>query len=142
MGSITSSGGQILVDVTPLQDGSKRAAASVDGGQTFTLLNAALSPGTGTAFPLQPAILALTAKVFTMVLVEASPGAQHASVKLEGSLDGVNWYSLIATTLATGATALAVSTGTAFVQALYVRANITIAPTAGTVLTVQVACNN
>lgn len=140
MGNFTTSAGQVLVDITPTQDGTRRAAASVDGGQVFPLVQAVTSPSTGVVGMY--GTLALTAKVFTMVLVEASPGATHASVKLEGSLDGINWYQLIATTVATGTTPVAASTSTAFVQALYIRANVTIAPTAGTILTVLVAANN
>jgi hypothetical protein len=140
----TGSAGQILLDLTDLSvgDGSRRGPASVDGGQNAALATAAVTSGTGQLGSVFDCTL--TCKVFTMVLVEAGAPTTHASVKLEGSLDNVNWYQLITTTVATGTTPVAATTGSAFLQARYVRANVTIAQSGGAspTLTVQVAANN
>jgi hypothetical protein len=136
------SAGQVLIDLTDVAvgDGSRRGPASVDGGQNSTLVNAVAAPATGagssTVFDCT-----LTCKVFTLVLFETGAPATHSAVKLEGSLDNINWYQLIAATTATGVTPIAATTGNAFLQARYVRANVTVQQSAGT-LTVQVAANN
>jgi hypothetical protein len=140
--------GQMLADFTLAVDGTQRAALAVDGGIAAVLFPTQASPAsTG---PLQQSNggvvldFGLTAKVFTMVLVEpTAPSTTHASVKLEGSLDGVNWYQLIAAVAATGTTPVATSTGQSFVQARYVRANVTVAASGGSpTLLVQVGANN
>jgi hypothetical protein len=133
---------QQYVDVSPGADGSKRAPATIDGGQTILMANALAPAGTG---PTQMvADLTLSAKVFTMVLTENGAPTTHAVVKLEGSLDGNNWYQLIAGTTATGSTPVAATTAAAFLQAKYIRLNITTAMSGGTspTLTAYVAANN
>jgi hypothetical protein len=134
--------GQQYVDVSVGMDGSKRAPATIDGGQVILMANALAPAGTGPTPVI--ADLTLSAKVFTMVITEAGAPTTHVVVKLEGSLDGTNWYQLIAAQTGIGATPVAATTAAAFLQAKYIRLNITTAMSGGTnpTLTVYVAANN
>lgn len=135
--------GELMLDVSGIADGfgRERGKLVVVGGPSATLINNDLtSPATG----VYPSGLDLGAafKNITMVVIESGTITTHVVVKLEGSLDGTNWYQVVAGVTGTGSTP-ATGTGTT-VHAKYLRANITTqsVPTSGSVgLTVEVAAS-
>ncbi len=135
--------GALELDVSGVGDGfgKERAMAKVSGGVTVTLIaNDTTSPGTG-AYP-SGVDLGMALKNFTVVVVESGTITTHAHVKLEGSLDGVNWYDVVSAVTGNGTTP---ATGTSTtLHAKYIRPNVTTqsVPTSGTVgLTLLVAAS-
>lgn len=97
----------------------------------YKILNAATATGAGSAFDLGDA-----ASVFTMQVVLTGAPATDTT-KLEGSLDGTNWFDLTGLTLsAAGAVTNSADAGVHFATR-YVRANVTTL-TGGTAPTVSV----
>lgn len=93
---------------------------------------ATTATGAGTAFGVQP-----TEKV-AMQVTAASTAATGTQVKIEGSLDGTNWFDVGGTqTYTSTGTSIYVSTGT-FV-ATVVRANVVVHAATGTIAASLVA---
>ncbi len=135
--------GALELDVSGVGDGfgKERAHAMVAGGITATLIaNDTTSPGTG-AYP-SGVDLGVALKNFTVVVVESGSITTHVHVQIDGSLDGVNWYTLVSAVTGNGATP---ATGTSTtLHAKYIRPNITTqsVPASGTVgLTLLVAAS-
>ena len=98
----------------------------------LTSVAATTATGAGTVFGVPP-----TEKV-AMQVTHGSTAATPTQVKMEGSLDGVNWFDIgAAQSYATAATSVYVSTGS-FI-ATNIRANVTAHTSTGTVLVSLVA---
>ena len=139
--------GELLVDITGTGTGGELGKTVVPGGQVFILLNAvdttvATGTGTGAVPSSVPGDLGLACKNFTMVVTESGSITTHGIVKLQGSLDGTNWYDLVANVTGNGSTP---ATGTSTtLHARYIRPNVTTAQvaTSGTVtMTAAVAAS-
>ena len=92
----------------------------------LTSVAATTEVGAGTAFGVQPI------EKVAMQVVHGSTAATPTQVKIEGSLDGTNWFDIGATqSYNTAATSIYVSTGS-FV-ATVVRANVVVHAATGTV---------